>query len=113
MNGLDDTIKRSARAAVLKVVEDVVTDDFVCAALRRLFAKKPKVKLNAKGFNLAMGLALNDIWPDLPVWECSRLMREELKLAGVSYDDSSHEWTAADAKELAKEYASAYGEAAA
>lgn len=111
MRWFDRAIKTSVRAAVSKAVDEIVTPEFVQSRLRKLFVERPNCKLTETGFGNAMALALHDIWPDLPVDECARLMREELCSAGVFYGDDKYQWTAAAATELAKEYAATYGEA--
>lgn len=104
------TINKTIKDSIKRAVDEVLTPEYVHNVLRGLFKGCPNKQLTRVGFEMAMGLSLQDIWPNMTFQECIRVMREELRTAGIEYGDKDYLWTAAAAKELSVEYGKTYGE---
>lgn len=75
--------------------------------MMKTFERTPKQDLTELGFNWALALYLQDIWPDVDMRDAVRWLREYI---GVPYGHKDYAWNAAAAKLIAFEYASDFGE---
>jgi len=109
---IDAIVKDTIRDEGPRIVNSLITPEYVHGIMREVFEKDPNRQLTCVGFGNAMALSLNDIWRDIPFKECARLMWEYLSMAGIRYDDPDYSWSYSAAQDLAREYAETYGEAA-
>lgn len=72
--------------------------------LRRLWVTpEPKGSLNIVAFYTVFRQELERYWPDVPMDEANRYLSEFLKDSRVQFGDPRFVWTAAGAKEIARD----------
>ncbi|QQM29347.1 hypothetical protein JET14_13540 [Martelella lutilitoris] len=74
-----------------------------------VLSKRPNDHLTEGGWNLALIVAMQELWPDTPKSDAIAMLQDYV---GAEYGDEGHEWTFSAARDLAREYVSEFGEVA-
>lgn len=105
---LNETIREVVAETISKALDEIMPA-MIDAQMRKSFKDRPNQPLTEVGFNWALALALRDIWPDVSNKEAVKWLREYIE---VPYGHKDHDWTAAAAETIAREYANEVGEVA-
>lgn len=103
---LNDVIRETVRETISKTLGEVMPG-LIEKQIRKTFEEKPLQPLTEVGFNWALALYLRDIWPDVSTQDAVRWLREYID---VPHGHKDHDWNAAAAKEIAREYVNEVGE---